>query len=76
MKSPFFCLKCEKRNKCIKICDKLEKILPRPSSGRMRRGEHSFDPFILDNITMRRKKQGYRHKPRIYNDNWEESSDW
>lgn len=48
-----FCLSCEKRSLCAKICPELEKTLPKEGSGRLRE-EHSFDPNILEKIASKR----------------------
>ena len=66
--SASFCLDCNKRSECKKICPELEKTLPKLTSGRLR-GEHSFDPYYLDYLEKR--ERGKRVKPKIYNDNWE-----
>jgi len=45
-----FCKCCDKRPSCKKICPELEKSLPKISQGKLVRGEHSFDPVILERI--------------------------
>ena len=59
-----FCLTCNKRSECKKICPELEKTLPKPNTGRLR-GEHSFDPYWLDKLE--NKEKGWRVKPTLYN---------
>jgi len=63
------CKNC-KDQPCIKtgkICEKVEKLLPKPSSGRLR-GEHSFDPDYLEITAAKRAfklKFGGRKQPNI-----------
>jgi hypothetical protein len=44
------CLSCEKRANCSVICSEIEALLPKISTGKLPRGEHSFDPRILENM--------------------------
>lgn len=43
-----FCKECPKRATCKKICEKVEKTLPKLSDGRLPRGEFSYDPAMLE----------------------------
>lgn len=55
------CQKCKDRP-CIKtgkICDEVEALLPKISQGRLKRGEHSFDPKILERIMNEKLGQEY-----------------
>lgn len=54
------CVSCKDRP-CIKtgkICDEVEALLPKVSSKRLR-GEHSFDPKILERIMDEKAGQEY-----------------
>jgi len=53
MSKPITCSECKKRNFCRIICEAIEKLLPKISSGRLS-GEHSFDPNILEKIAAKR----------------------
>ena len=61
------CQTCKEQT-CLKTgkpCDEIEKMLPKPSTGRLR-GEHSFDPNVLDIISGERAcklKFGKRKEP-------------
>ena len=64
------CSGCSRRAKCKKICDRIEKLLPKPTSGRLR-GEHSFDPGLLDTVLLSRKSRGVQKKAVHYDGNSE-----
>ena len=68
--SETFCLSCELRKVCVKICDRVEKLLPKPRSGGHKR------EFMTDNIDEVAVKwafsrKGGKKKAHIYNDNFE-----
>ncbi len=65
-----FCLTCEKRKDCKKICPELEKILPKVRSGG---NEKEFSTGNIEEVATKWafNRKGKRKLPKIYNDNWE-----
>ena len=70
------CEMCQ-RKRCNKgrPCKRLEKELPKPYTGKLPKGEFSFDPhyldFMQDHSIWSPCGGGSRKKPVRYNENWE-----
>jgi hypothetical protein len=70
MESASYCLTCNIRSICVKICDRVEKLLPKPRSG------GHWKEFSTDNIDEVAVKwafhrKGGKKKAHIYSDNYE-----
>jgi len=65
-----FCLECEKRPTCKKICPELEKELPKERGGGHNR---EFPTGNIEGVYnyQKEKETGLRKEPKIYGDNWE-----